>query len=179
MTAVRRMALRGFLLALLPLYACVSPSTAPPSVTLSPSSVASPAPIACGTEQVTQLVSAFIEAFNAGNDPARLFAPSPEPGVSEQIRFTSRFQWYAANGGGLPTVTVAERKDLAAYFARRHAANEHITLLSLTTLHTERYPRADVGLLVTRTAADLGPLGDVDVKTAINCRDQTILVWVT
>jgi hypothetical protein len=128
---------------------------------------------------VTRLVRAFIDSFNAGNDPARLFAPAPESGISEQIRFTSRFQWYAAKGGGLPTVTVEERKDLAAYFARRHLANEHVALMSVTTLHTESYPRADVGLLVTRTAVDLGPLGDVEVKAAINCRDQTILVWVT
>jgi hypothetical protein len=138
------------------------------------------APTACGVDQVTKLIGAFIDAFNAGNDPARLFAPSAETGISEEVRFISRFQWYSADGGGLPHVAMFERRDLAAYFARRHAANEHTALVSLEyTPHAERYPRADFGFVVTRTAADLEPLGDVVGKGAINCRDQTVLVWTT
>lgn len=174
MTVLRHLCLPALLL----LTACAPAAIAAPSP--SPTATRSIQLAVCGEEQVRQIIGTFIDAFNGGDDPARLFAPSAEPGISEQVRFTSRFTWYASSGGGLPHVAIYERKDLAAYFAQRHAASERISLMSLTypPNQLERYPRADLSVLVTRTAADLQPLRDVVGKAAVNCRDQTVLVWV-
>lgn len=173
MTSAKLVVRESCLLALLLLSACASPLAAP-SRPPSQSAV----PTACAGDEVKKLLTDFIDAFNTGRDPARLFAPTAESGIDAKSRFASRFHWYSVSGGGIPNLAIYERSDLAAYFSRRLAANERIALVSLTyTPDAERYPRADVSFVVIRTASDLGSVGEQVGKAAINCRDQTILVW--
>ena len=152
----------------------------------------------CDVAGVTRTVTAFIAAFNAG-DQARLadfFAPlgsDGTDGVRDQGN-PDQFQWYSVTEGleritGTPPppwrhFLARNRTTALAYFAARHAQGERLELLMLGVyLGVETTPTVvNISYVLRRDAADLPPvLGGpgrlATGKGAINCRRGQITVW--
>ncbi len=170
------------LLLLLILAACQLTEPVPPPPSVAPATRSS-APASCDADSVRIVVTAFIDAFNRGEDPARYFAPGGLAPASD-VNLATRFRWYSASGFGVPHVAIYDRHDLAPYFARRHAIGERWSLVTLTPLGVQD-PRADFVFTISRSAPDLrpgepqhgGPPGTVFGKGALNCEQRTILVF--
>ncbi len=173
--------MRKALLLLLVLAACQPTGPVSPSPSV-PTATQSSAPVSCSADSVRLVLTAFIDAFNRGEDPARFFAPAPTGPVSDETLAT-RFLWYSASTGS-PNVTIYERRDLAPYFARRHSVGERWSLVSLSPTGVQ-YPRADFVFMLSRSAPDFrpgesqhgGPPGTIFGKGALNCEQRTILVF--
>ena len=136
-------------------------------------------PTGCRPDDVVQFLSAFIDAFNRG-DQQRL--QHFFPGEASQVQ-DGAFHWYAVGGppGGInPGFTAENRDELMAYFAERHAHGEYMQLLQIdygTDRNWEDGERGiDFTLDVRRSAEDI-PMHEAGVKGAIDCREQTIYVW--
>ena len=129
------------------------------------------------------VVTAFIDAFNRGEDPARYFAPAAPAGPLSDQSLATRFRFYSASGFGVPHVAIYDRSELAPYFARRHAIGERWSLVTLSPSLGERYPRADFEFNLSRSAPDLRPVGSphglppgtLFVGASLNCEQRTIL----
>jgi len=173
--------LRKALLLLLVLGACQPTGPVLPSPSV-PTATQSSSPVSCDADSVRLVLTAFIDSFNRGEDPARFFAPAPTGPVSD-AHLVARFNWYSASGGS-PNVTIYERRDLAPYFARRHSVGERWSLVSLSPTGVE-YPKAGFVFMLTRSAPDFrpgesqhgGPPGTIFGKGALNCEQRTILVF--
>lgn len=170
------------LLLLLLLAACQPSEPVPRPPSVAPAARSS-APASCDADSVRMVVTAFIDAFNRGDDPARYFAPGGLAPVSD-VNLATRFRWYSASGG-VPTVAIYDRGDLAPYFARRQALGERWSLVTLSPNLGLPYPRADFALTISRSAPDFrpgepqhgGPPGTIFGKGSLNCEQRTILVF--
>lgn len=164
-----------------------SPTAAP--IATDPSHQATQTPPGCKREEVTRLVERFLDAFNRGDQEqlARFFGP--------------RFEWYSVgdgkrhslaynpNGGlrvgGFPAgleVTVGHQDLLLPYFAQRHAEGERLRLRELSSNYEGVRDIAHITYTLDRTADDLAPAPgaaarETTGKGAIDCRDQTLMVW--
>jgi hypothetical protein len=137
--------------------------------------------LACDTNTAVQIVTRYIDAFNAGDQATldRLFAP---------MLGRYSFEWYSSTEDtpGSPDfrhINVELRQHLLAYFAERHQHGERLQLrdVGLTAAPTD--PRRGERLFtLRRTADDIPPaLGGPDHlatgKGTIDCGTRTIMVW--
>ncbi len=170
---------------------------APPATATAGGSPVGSAP-GCAVAGVARTVTAFIAAFNAG-DQARLadfFAPLGSDGAdgARDPGNPDQFQWYSVTEGleritGTPPppwrhFVAHNRATALAYFAARHAQGERLELLMLgVALGVETTPTVvDISYVLRRDAADLPPvLGGpgrlANGKGAINCRRGQLTVW--
>jgi hypothetical protein len=122
----------------------------------------------CSTNDVTQVVGRFIDAFNRG-DLAQL-----DVLVSDQL-----FAWYSTDAPGPRFSTEAkDRSTLVAYFAARHQQHEHLVLNSLDVTFTN--DRAGgFTFSVTRSADDALRPSRYDGKGEVQCaiRPISLAVW--
>lgn len=179
----------------------VTPTTATrgttPGVATAGSTAVGSAP-GCDVAGVARTVTAFIAAFNAG-DQVRLadfFAPLGSDGAdgARDQGNPDQFQWYSVTEGleritGTPPPPwrhfVARNRTAAlAYFAERHAQGERLELLMLGVyLGVETTPTVvNISYVLRRDATDLppvlgGPNRLATGKGAINCRRGQITVW--
>jgi hypothetical protein len=130
----------------------------------------------CSPPEVGALVVRFVDAFNAGDtrELGRIWAAKPY------------FRWYSTDAPGRRVLPIAaDRATLLPYFARRHAQDERLALLSLrvngNTPATGRgwktYGNFEFRLV--REAADL-PATPYQGKGALHCyrsRPDQLIVW--
>jgi hypothetical protein len=129
-------------------------------------------PNGCKPDQVLNIINGFIRSFNAGeNEKAMGF-------------FGLGFIGYSAPGirDGKPTVITNNLQELPAYFADRQRFGERLELAKLEIVSKTWHGGIDVVFNIYRKADDLqlslsssGRL--VGGKGAINCKNQTIIVW--
>jgi len=161
--------------------------TPPPAVEL--------APAGCTRGDVIQTVERFIAAFNQGDQ-----------GQLDRL-FGARFVWYSVTEGDVQhggsgfvaygpkengvvaapppagsAVVVGTRDSLLPYFAARHTHGERLALRSFDGRYEALRNIYNFGYRLTREADDIPPgLGGpdhlADGKGAIDCADQTIMVW--
>jgi hypothetical protein len=150
-------------------------------------------PDGCRPRQIAELVIAFIDAFNGGDQGrlAQLFfiseGPSP-PDFSETGYYP--WSWYSVSevgaGGRIEDGFVTyDQGELLRYFAERHRQGEHLELLKVSSTQAGLLGNeGNVGIVyvLTRDAEDLEPgLGGPDRiatgKGAVNCASRRIFVW--
>ena len=140
-------------------------------------------PAGCSLREVSDLMSQFVTAYNAG-DRGRfmsLIDPIANHGMREY--------WYGDNiferTGGLPEIHFAALKteELERHFAERQAQHDQIQLRTLVVQDTpwREGKGVDIGFVITRKADDLG--GNTasvrigDGKGVILCPERKVAVW--
>jgi hypothetical protein len=150
-------------------------------------------PDGCHPRQVAELVIAFIDAFNRGDQEllSRLFfiseGPSP-PDFSEERYYP--WSWYSVSevgtGGRIESGFVTyDQGEMLRYFAQRHAKGERLELIKVSATQAGLLgEEGNVGIVyvLTRNARDLdpalgGPARIAFGKGAINCESQRIFTW--
>jgi hypothetical protein len=150
-------------------------------------------PDGCRPRQIAELVIAFIDAFNSGDQErlSRLFfiseGPSP-PDFSEEGYYP--WSWYSVSevgaGGQIEDGFVTyDQGELLRYFAERHGQGERLELIKVSSTQAGLLgEESNVGIVyvLTRDAEDLepglgGPARIASGKGAINCVSQRIFVW--
>lgn len=158
--------------------AAPSPTSAAPGTAASGMSTRAPASstavaqglsATCAAGELRSLVDRFVRAFNAGDRPEleRLWAAQGQG-----------FSWYSTDGPGQRIGSVAmDRASLGGYFARRHAAGEHLAVTSFQDNGSDA-SSGNFGLRVVRRADDL-PSTAYQGKGAAFCQDSpaTLSVW--
>lgn len=177
-----------------PVALAASPAT-PMSTPLPVAATGGPAaPAGCTREGAAHLIEGFFAAFNAG-DQAQLGR-----------FFGGRFHWYSVTEGDLEhggrhfvayhprsglllgpfppgsRVTVGQHELLLPYFAERHAHGERLQLRAVDGHADTARGLFHFVYTITREADDLpsdlgGPDHRASGKGAIDCLDQTIMVW--
>lgn len=132
-------------------------------------------PDACSLEEVTGLVTRFLDAFNTGDiDTAvSLFLDQPSNGNNAD---REKFQWYSAGGwDNVDHLAIYDPANLAAYFTERSAQNDRMDLRGLIVRPSSP---STVGftIIITRRADDLSERA-VTGKGEINCTLQKMYVW--
>jgi hypothetical protein len=150
-------------------------------------------PDGCRPRQIAELVIAFVDAFNRGDQErlSRIFfiseGPSP-PDFSEEGYYP--WSWYSVSevgaGGRIEDGFVTyDQGELLRYFAERHSQGERLELIKVSSTQTGLLgEEGNVGIVfvLTRDAEDLepglgGPARIAFGKGAINCESQRIFVW--
>lgn len=182
-----------------PLMALATPTSASPQGTGSspPPPATETAPAGCTRSEAAQTVERFIAAFNQGDQ-----------GQLDRL-FGARFMWYSVTEGDVQNggrgfiaygpkengvvaapppagsaIAVGTRDSLLPYFAERHTHGERLTLRSFDGRYEALRNIYNFGYRLIREADDIPPgLGGPDHlaggKGAIDCTDQTIMVWTT
>lgn len=123
----------------------------------------------CGTRQVAEMVMDFADAFNQGKAQR----------AAGYFSLVNKNTWYSANTdrsrGKAKTFTTHNKKDLIAYFQRRHQHHERIEPVMISAnLHA----RNGVALqYVLRVKADDLSQRLMIGKGAIDCANHRIFVW--
>ncbi len=119
------------------------------------------------------IVMKFIDAFNRGDR-------------KELRRYSEGVAQLAINEGTgkrRRQVSLTDDRDVARYFARRHAANERLHLLVIAAGKQSIYMPNHAGIVywLSRRASDLRSLGIVHPlamgKGIVDCRKRTIFYW--
>jgi hypothetical protein len=150
-------------------------------------------PDGCRPRQVAELVLAFIDAFNRGDQErlSRLFfiseGPSP-PDFSKEGYYP--WSWYSVSEVGTEGriesgFVTYDQGEMLRYFARRHAQGERLELIKVSATQAGLLgEEGNVGIVyvLTRDARDLdprlgGPARIAFGKGAINCESQRIFTW--
>jgi hypothetical protein len=150
-------------------------------------------PDGCRARQLAELVIAFFDAFNRGDQErlSRLFfiseGPSP-PDFSQEGYYP--WSWYSVSeigaGGRIESDFVTYNQgELLRYFAERHGQGERLGLIKVGTTQAGLLgEEGNVGIayVLTRDARDLepglgGPARIAFGKGAINCESQRIFTW--
>ncbi len=125
-------------------------------------------PSRCTPQDVRQVSERFIDAFNRG-DIAQL----------DQLVSTQLFDHYSTRAPGQRLNAEShDRGTLMAYFASRHAQNEHLVLNSLDVTYTNAR-QGGFSFSVTRSADDGLPPTRYDGKGGVQCatRPISLVVW--
>lgn len=138
-------------------------------------------PVGCSRAEIADLLTRFFDAQGRGDTAAlRSFFPqqgSP-PGGPDGV--TTHFQWYAVTDAdpqqGRRPFVAYRLEDLWPYFAARHAQRERLQLTRLDVNNFTTDGVANIGYAIAREADDR-PSHALSGKGAVNCRDQTIIVW--
>jgi hypothetical protein len=137
----------------------------------------------CDRAIVGDVVRAFIEAFNRGDQEglARVF---PAHGTDDGHPWNgdpSQLRWFtlvrAAPSKGVDALNLYNREALLSYFAERHAQGERMRLLELVVNPAAGITNGPaINFRITRTAADL-PEQTFFGKGGVNCVQRTIFLW--
>jgi hypothetical protein len=157
-------------------------ATPPATITPSPTPWPTPTPPAgCRDQEITDLLTRFFAAHSRGDAAAvRGFFPqqgSP-PGSPDGI--STHFQWFSVTDfdpqQGRRHFVAYQLEDLWPYLAARQAQREwlHLTRLKVNSMTYDGVAHIEYAL--AREADDLPPHA-ISGKGAINCKDQTIIVW--
>ncbi len=151
-----------------------------PSITVA--GTARRVPPGCQPDEVTRLVTDFLEAFNRGDQDqlTRVFPAQDNGGVGVD---PSRLRWYSVTDEGPDGqkrhFVAHSRAPLLAYFRERHQQHEQLQLRELLV-------RVDLGTMddvpinfqLARQADDIPPeRGFASGKGGIYCPTQTIFLW--
>jgi len=150
-------------------------------------------PDGCRPRQIAELVVAFVDAFNRGDQEqlSRLFfiaeGPSP-PDFSKEGYYP--WSWYSVSeidsGGRIESGFVTyDQGEMLRYFEERHRQGERLGLIKVSATQAGLLgEEGNVGIvyILTRHARDLepglgGPARIAFGKGAINCESQRIFTW--
>jgi hypothetical protein len=150
-------------------------------------------PDGCRPRQIAELVIAFIDAFNRGDQErlSRLFfiseGPSP-PDFSAEGYYP--WSWYSVSevgaGGRIEDGFVTyDQREMLRYFAERHRQGERLELIKVSATQAgllEEESNVGIVYVLTRDARDLepglgGPSHIAFGKGAINCGSRRIFTW--
>lgn len=121
-------------------------------------------PVDCSPTQVAQVVRAFLDAFNRGDQAALR-------GIFQRsVLFTSQNPppaGFFISGG---------QQQLLDYFARRHEQHETLDLTSLQIQYTDGLTEAGLAPRMNRRSDDIAT-GVVTAKGTLDCKDRAIIAW--
>lgn len=149
-----------------------------PTATLIPTPTPPPG---CSGDEITAFVERFLDVQGRGDTAAlRPYFPQQGSTSGSPDHLPNHFQWYSMTEGdpqrGRQHFVAYRLDDLWPYFAARHQQHERFQLVRLTNALVSYDGVANIGYTLTREADDR-PLHGVSGKGAINCKDQTIIVW--
>ncbi len=137
----------------------------------------SPLPNGCTTDEAVGIVTAFIDAFNRGDQAALARAFSAQAARRWFVE-PGKFQWYSIGSGpGNPIAGFVAwtREELLPDLAERHARHERFRLLQIEVAGSW-HPGVDVVYDIERRADDV-PVHVAGGKGALDCENRTIFVW--
>jgi hypothetical protein len=156
--------------------------TSPLTVTPSPVVWPTPTPpVGCSQAEIADLLARFFAAHSRGDLAAlRRFFPNQDSGTGGPDNITTHFQWFSVTEArpqqGRQHLSVYRLEDLWAYFAARQEQREWMQLTRVTVNEVTPDGVAQIVYALAREADDLPPHA-MSGKGAVNCKDQTIIVW--
>lgn len=134
-----------------------------------------PFPSDCSPADTAQIVLDFVEAFNRGDQDA-LKALFPSESTPSPMLAPTKLSWFSVSDGPTKVEGANNRDDLLKYFARRHAAGEHWTLLKLGMAAAGWTTSIGINYRLIREASDY-PAKLNAGKGGVNCQMGVIHVW--
>lgn len=138
-------------------------------------------PPGCSPAEVADHIARFFAAHSSGDLAAvRGFFPRQEPGAGGPDGVPTHFQRFGVGDvdsqGRVRRFSTSRLEEVWAYLTERHAQHERYLLMRLR-INNITNGGANIAVTLTREADDLPPHA-MSVQGAMNCHDQTIIVWL-